>query len=140
MTVGGHLAYLPQNLTLDTGLRVEDALGHRRAAYGAARDRGGRRRASEHFETVGDDWDVEERALATLGSLGLGEVGLDRTVGQLSGGETVLLRLAALLLERPDVLLLDEPTNNLDVFARRRLYDAVDSWRSGRARRRQPRP
>jgi len=52
-------------------------------------------------------------------------------VGQLSGGETVLLRLAALLLERPDVLLLDEPTNNLDVFARRRLYEAVESWRSG---------
>ncbi|CAM5582071.1 Vitamin B12 import ATP-binding protein BtuD [Streptomyces antimycoticus] len=84
-----------------------------------------------HFETIGDDWDVEERALATLGSLGLGDVELDRTVGHLSGGETVLLRLAALLLERPDVLLLDEPTNNLDLFARRRLYDAVDSWRSG---------
>ena len=49
----------------------------------------------------------------------------------MSGGETVLLRLAALLLERPDVLLLDEPTNNLDMFARRRLYEAVDSWRSG---------
>ncbi|MGW1097073.1 ABC-F family ATP-binding cassette domain-containing protein [Streptomyces sp. NPDC002455] len=130
VTVGGHLAYLPQNLTLDTGLRVEDALGitARRTALRAieAGDV-----ADEHFEAVGDDWDVEERALATLGSLGLGEVGLDRTVGQLSGGETVLLRLAALLLERPDVLLLDEPTNNLDVFARRRLYDAVESWRSG---------
>ncbi|MFE9722252.1 ABC-F family ATP-binding cassette domain-containing protein [Streptomyces sp. NPDC005794] len=130
VTVGGHLAYLPQNLTLDTGLRVEDALGitGRRTALRAieAGDV-----AEEHFETVGDDWDVEERALATLGSLGLGDVGLDRTVGQLSGGETVLLRLAALLLERPDVLLLDEPTNNLDVFARRRLYEAVESWRSG---------
>ncbi|MFJ8882414.1 ABC-F family ATP-binding cassette domain-containing protein [Streptomyces sp. NPDC102402] len=130
VTVGGHLAYLPQNLTLDTGLRVEDALGitERRTALRAieAGDV-----AEQHFETVGDDWDVEERALATLGSLGLGDVGLDRTVGQLSGGETVLLRLAALLLERPDVLLLDEPTNNLDVFARRRLYEAVETWRSG---------
>ncbi|WP_406463295.1 ATP-binding cassette domain-containing protein [Streptomyces sp. NBC_00111] len=130
VTVGGHLAHLPQNLTLDTGLRVEDALGiaERRTALRAieAGDV-----AERHFETVGDDWDVEERALATLGSLGLGDVGLDRTVGQLSGGETVLLRLAALLLERPDVLLLDEPTNNLDVFARRRLYEAVESWRSG---------
>ncbi|MFD5873134.1 ABC-F family ATP-binding cassette domain-containing protein [Streptomyces sp. NPDC060322] len=130
VTVGGHLAHLPQNLTLDTDLRVEDALGiaERRTALRAieAGDV-----AERHFETVGDDWDVEERALATLGSLGLGDVGLDRTVGQLSGGETVLLRLAALLLERPDVLLLDEPTNNLDVFARRRLYEAVESWRSG---------
>lgn len=130
VTVGGSLAYLPQNLTLDTELRVEAALGiaGRRAALRAVESGDV---ADEHFETIGDDWDVEERALATLGSLGLGGVGLDRTVGQLSGGETVLLRLAALLLERPDVLLLDEPTNNLDVFARRRLYEAVESWRSG---------
>ncbi|MEU8679155.1 ATP-binding cassette domain-containing protein [Streptomyces sp. NPDC048560] len=130
VSVTGSLAYLPQNITLDTSLRVDQALGvaERRAALRAieAGDVD-----EKHFETVGDDWDVEERALATLGSLGLAEAGLDRTVGELSGGETVLLRLAALLLERPEVLLLDEPTNNLDVFARRRLYDAVQSWRSG---------
>ncbi|WP_228994841.1 ABC-F family ATP-binding cassette domain-containing protein [Streptomyces sp. DH8] len=130
VTVGGNLAHLPQNITLDTSLRVDAALGiaERRAALRAI-EAGDVR--EEHFETVGDDWDVEERALATLGALGLGAVDLDRTVGRLSGGETVLLRLAALLLERPDVLLLDEPTNNLDLFARRRLYDAVDSWRTG---------
>ncbi|MEU5427826.1 ATP-binding cassette domain-containing protein [Streptomyces olivoreticuli] len=130
VTVGGSLAYLPQNVTLDTALRVDQALGiaGRRAALRAI-EAGDVR--EEYFGTVGDDWDVEERALATLGSLGLGGVELDRTVGQMSGGETVLLRLAALLLERPDVLLLDEPTNNLDLFARRRLYEAVDSWRSG---------
>jgi ATPase subunit of ABC transporter with duplicated ATPase domains len=130
VTVGGSLAYLPQNTTLDTTLRVDQALSiaERRTALRAieAGDV-----SEEHFETIGDDWDVEERALATLGSLGLGDVELDRTVGQLSGGETVLLRLAALLLERPEVLLLDEPTNNLDLFARRRLYEAVGSWRSG---------
>ncbi|NKI45233.1 ATP-binding cassette domain-containing protein [Streptomyces physcomitrii] len=130
VTVGGNLAHLPQDLTLDTGLRVEEALGiaDRRAALRAVESGDVR---EEHFETIGEDWDVEERALATLGSLGLGGLGLDRTVGEMSGGETVLLRLAALLLERPDVLLLDEPTNNLDLFARRRLYEAVDSWRSG---------
>ncbi|MDQ0795383.1 ATPase subunit of ABC transporter with duplicated ATPase domains [Streptomyces sp. B1I3] len=130
VTVGGTLAYLPQNLTLDTDLSVEAALGigERRAALRAIESGDV---SEKHFETIGDDWDVEERALATLGALGLGGIGLDRTVGQLSGGETVLLRLAALLLERPDVLLLDEPTNNLDVFARRRLYEAVESWRSG---------
>ncbi|MEU0633598.1 ATP-binding cassette domain-containing protein [Streptomyces sp. NPDC005989] len=130
VTVGGSLAHLPQNITLDTALRVDRALGiaERRDALRAieAGDVD-----EKHFETIGDDWDVEERALAALGSLGLGGIELDRPVGQLSGGETVLLRLAALLLERPDVLLLDEPTNNLDVFARRRLYEAVDSWRSG---------
>ncbi|MFD5189489.1 ABC-F family ATP-binding cassette domain-containing protein [Streptomyces sp. NPDC058357] len=130
VTISGSLAHLPQNITLDTTLRVDRALGiaERRDALRAIESGDVDER---HFETIGDDWDVEERALATLGSLGLGGIELDRTVGQLSGGETVLLRLAALLLERPDILLLDEPTNNLDAFARRRLYEAVDSWRSG---------
>ncbi|MEU2877684.1 ABC-F family ATP-binding cassette domain-containing protein [Streptomyces sp. NPDC007070] len=125
--VAGEVGYLPQNVTLGTGLRVDEALGiaARRAALHAIEAGDA---AEEHFETVGDDWDVEERALATLGELGLGHIGLDRTVGEVSGGESVLLRLAALLLRRPDVLLLDEPTNNLDLYARRRLYAAVAAW------------
>ncbi|WP_336109861.1 ABC-F family ATP-binding cassette domain-containing protein [Streptomyces sp. PTD9-10] len=125
--VTGEVGCLPQNVTLDTTLRVDEALGiaGRRAALHAI-EAGDVSEA--HFETVGDDWDVEERALATLGELGLGHIGLDRTVGEVSGGESVLLRLAALLLRRPDVLLLDEPTNNLDLYARRRLYAAVASW------------
>ncbi|WP_215454159.1 ABC-F family ATP-binding cassette domain-containing protein [Streptomyces sp. ATCC 21386] len=125
--VAGEIGYLPQNVTLDTALRVDEALGiaDARAALHAieAGDV-----AEEHFAAIGDDWDVEERALATLGGLGLGHVDLDRTIGEVSGGESVLLRLAALLLRRPDVLLLDEPTNNLDLYARRRLYDAVAAW------------
>lgn len=127
LKAAGEIGYLPQNVTLDTALRVDQALGiaDRRAALHAieAGDV-----AEEHFETVGDDWDVEERALVTLGELGLGHIGLDRTVGEVSGGESVLLRLAALLLRRPDILLLDEPTNNLDLYARRRLYQTVASW------------
>ncbi|MFF7765431.1 ABC-F family ATP-binding cassette domain-containing protein [Streptomyces massasporeus] len=125
--VAGEVGYLPQNVTLDTALRVDEALGiaARRAALHAIESGD----VSEtHFETVGDDWDVEERALATLGELGLGHIELDRTIGEVSGGESVLLRLAALLLRRPEVLLLDEPTNNLDLYARRRLYAAVQSW------------
>ncbi|WP_416481703.1 ABC-F family ATP-binding cassette domain-containing protein [Streptomyces sp. CL12] len=125
--VMGDVGHLPQNVTLDTALRVDRALGiaEQRAALHAieAGDV-----SEKHFETVGDDWDVEERALVTLGELGLGHIGLDRTVGEVSGGESVLLRLAALLLRRPDVLLLDEPTNNLDLYARRRLHQAVAAW------------
>ncbi|TPQ16411.1 ABC-F family ATP-binding cassette domain-containing protein [Streptomyces sporangiiformans] len=125
--VAGEVGHLPQNVALDTGLRVDEALdiAAKRAALHAieAGDV-----SEEHFDVVGDDWDVEERALATLGELGLGHIELDRTIGELSGGESVLLRLAALLLRRPDVLLLDEPTNNLDVYARRRLYSAVEAW------------
>ncbi|MFF0965313.1 ABC-F family ATP-binding cassette domain-containing protein [Streptomyces sp. NPDC003703] len=123
----GEVGHLPQNVTLDTALRVDEALGiaARRSALHAIEAGDA---SEEHFETVGDDWDVEERALAALGELGLGHLGLDRTVGEVSGGESVLLRLAALLLRRPEVLLLDEPTNNLDLYARRRLYAAVSAW------------
>ncbi|MFD7886403.1 ABC-F family ATP-binding cassette domain-containing protein [Streptomyces bauhiniae] len=125
--VSGEVGLLPQNVTLDTALRVDQALGiaAKRAALHAIEAGDA---AEEHFEILDEDWDVEERALVTLGELGLGHIGLDRTVGEVSGGESVLLRLAALLLRRPDVLLLDEPTNNLDLYARRRLYAAVASW------------
>ncbi|MEV7199613.1 ABC-F family ATP-binding cassette domain-containing protein [Streptomyces griseoluteus] len=125
--VSGEIGLLPQNVTLDTALRVDEALGiaAKRAALHAIEAGDA---SEEHFETLDEDWDVEERALVTLGELGLGHIGLDRTVGEVSGGESVLLRLAALLLRRPDVLLLDEPTNNLDLYARRRLYAAVAGW------------
>ncbi|RII12280.1 putative ABC transporter ATP-binding protein YheS [Streptomyces sp. YIM 130001] len=123
----GDVGRLPQNVTLDTELRVDEVLGiaETRTALHAieAGDV-----AEEHFTAVGDDWDVEERAVAALDELGLGHIGLDRTIGEVSGGESVLLRLAALLLRRPAVLLLDEPTNNLDLYARRRLYSAVQAW------------
>lgn len=127
VSTAGTIGYLPQNATLDTALRVDEALGIRTARAALHAIEAGE--ATEaNFAAVGDDWDVEERALATLDQLGLARIGLDRTVGELSGGECVLLRLAALLLARPDVLLLDEPTNNLDLGARRRLYAAVESW------------
>lgn len=127
VSIAGTIGYLPQNLILDTALRVDEALGiHATRAALHAIEAGEATEAN--FAAVGDDWDVEERALATLDSLGLARIGLDRTVGELSGGECVLLRLAALLIARPDVLLLDEPTNNLDLRARRRLYAAVESW------------
>ncbi|MGP3689407.1 ABC-F family ATP-binding cassette domain-containing protein [Streptomyces sp. IBSNAI002] len=127
LSVAGRIGYLPQNITLDTALRVDEALGIRTARAALHAIEAGE--ATEaNFAAVGDDWDVEERALATLDQLGLARIGLDRTVGELSGGECVLLRLAALLLARPDVLLLDEPTNNLDLRARGRLYAAVESW------------
>ncbi|KPI33159.1 ABC transporter related protein [Actinobacteria bacterium OV450] len=127
VAVAGTIGYLPQSVTLDTALRVDEALGiHATRAALHAIEAGEATEAN--FAAVGDDWDVEERALATLDQLGLARIGLDRTVGELSGGECVLLRLAALLLARPDVLLLDEPTNNLDLRARRRLYAAIESW------------
>ncbi|MEV5499056.1 ABC-F family ATP-binding cassette domain-containing protein [Nonomuraea fuscirosea] len=127
VSVQGVAGYLPQNLPLGATRTVSDLLeiSRTRAALHAIEAGDA---AEENFAAVGDDWDVEERARAELDRLGLPHVGLDRTVGTLSGGETVMVALAARLLKRPDVLLLDEPTNNLDLDARRRLYDAVSAW------------
>jgi ATPase subunit of ABC transporter with duplicated ATPase domains len=130
ITTAGEVAYLPQQLPLDTARTVADLLGisGRRAALAAitAGDADPR-----HFATIGDDWDIEARAVETLHRLrilpGADEV-LDRPVGTLSGGETMLTAVAGLLLRRADITLLDEPTNNLDARARAVLYDAVDAW------------
>ncbi|HVU92548.1 MAG TPA: ABC-F family ATP-binding cassette domain-containing protein [Jatrophihabitans sp.] len=130
VTPAGSVAYLPQQLPLQRARTVADLLGiaTQRAALAAitAGDA-----APEHFAAVGDDWDVEPRAVETLARLGLAARGddvLDRPVGTLSGGEAVLCGIAGLLLRRADITLLDEPTNNLDATARDRLYAAIDSW------------
>ncbi|MEU8136615.1 ABC-F family ATP-binding cassette domain-containing protein [Streptodolium elevatio] len=127
VTAVGEVGYLPQHLPLDADRRVEDVLGIAATRQALLAIESGDV-DERHFETVGDDWDVEERARAELDRLGLPHVDLDRTVGTLSGGESVLLGLAALLLRRPEVLLLDEPTNNLDRSARERLYTAVGGY------------
>jgi ATPase subunit of ABC transporter with duplicated ATPase domains len=131
VSVAGEVGYLPQDLTHDRARRVDDLLGIgtvRRALHALDAGAGDPATVEAALADIGDQWDAEERAVAELDRLGLPASVLDRTVGELSGGEVVRIGVARLLLRRPDVLLLDEPTNNLDAGARARLYDVLGSW------------
>ncbi|MFF9128256.1 ribosomal protection-like ABC-F family protein [Streptomyces sp. NPDC014889] len=127
VSVAGTLGYLPQTLPLASDLTVAEVLDV--AAIIQAIDAVESGDVDEkHFITIGDDWDIEERTRAQLDRLGLADLTLDRSLSTLSGGQVISLGFAAQLLKRPDVLLLDEPTNNLDVDARRGLYDALEDF------------
>ncbi|MDO5541536.1 MAG: ABC-F family ATP-binding cassette domain-containing protein [Eubacteriales bacterium] len=61
-----------------------------------------------------DFYMIDTKAEEIARALGLQEIGLDRDVTELSGGQRTKVLMAKLLLEKPDILLLDEPTNYLD--------------------------
>ena len=127
VAVSGTLGHLPQTLPLTGDLTVAEVLGVAPVIRAIDAVESGDV-TEEHFTTIGDDWDIEERTRAQLDRLGLTGLSLDRSLGTLSGGQVVSLGLAAQLLRRPDVLLLDEPTNNLDLDARHRLYDVLEDF------------
>ena len=127
VVLGGEVGYLPQSLTLDVGATAADLLGVR-AKLDALRSIESGDVDVRHFEALGDDWDITTRAGEALRSAGLAEEDLDRSVGELSGGEAILVAIAGLRLGAAPITVLDEPTNNLDRAARARLAEMVASW------------
>ena len=65
--------------------------------------------------TMHDFYMIDSKVEEVARALGLLELGLEKDVTDLSGGQRTKVLIGKLLLEKPDILLLDEPTNYLDV-------------------------
>ena len=83
--------------------------------------------ATDRFEALGGYQRIAEIE-SMLDQFGLGTVGYDRAVNELSGGQKTRAGLAALLASRPDLLILDEPTNHLDSSALDWLRDFLADY------------
>ena len=82
-----------------------------------------------------DFYSIDAKVEEVGRALGLTDIGLDRDVTDLSGGQRTKVLLGKLLLEKPDILLLDEPTNYLDVqhieWLKRDLQEYIAGIRDG---------
>ena len=133
--VGGvTVGYARQDVTVVRGQRVLDAVLEaagdvvaaeremrdleQRMATGDGRDVVLRRYAvlQDRFANAAG-YSIEARARKVLAGLGFDDEDMTADVATLSGGWTMRVALARLLLRTPDVLLLDEPTNHLDFAA-----------------------
>lgn len=61
----------------------------------------------ENFNTLDEDWNIEERIQAALESWGLGDKTASLPLCQLSGGEKTRVFLAGMEIHSPSVILLD---------------------------------
>lgn len=123
----GDVGYLAQTLTLAGDATIADLLGIH-GILGAIRAVESGDVAEAHFDTIGDDWDIESRADEALGRIGFAASDLDRRVSEVSGGEAMLIAITGLRIRRTAITLLDEPTNNLDRPTRARLAELIDEW------------
>ncbi|RKN75998.1 ABC-F family ATP-binding cassette domain-containing protein [Paenibacillus ginsengarvi] len=127
------VGYLDQHAVLQKGMSIRDAL---KTAFGylfgmEAEMNGLYEKMGEAtpeqlekmLEEVGtiqdtltnhDFYMIDAKVEEIARGLGLEDIGLERDVHDLSGGQRTKVLLAKLLLEKPDILLLDEPTNYLD--------------------------
>jgi ATP-binding cassette subfamily F protein 3 len=78
------------------------------------------------MEAIQDGRHVSDKtARDALGLMLFGNDDMPKTIEMLSGGEKARVRLAQLLVDKPNVLVLDEPTNHLDIASREALEGAL---------------
>lgn len=128
--VEGTIAYLPQNQHIDSELTVVRFLGFEEKINASQRIKQGSVDEND-FNTLDEDWNVEERLQQHLQSFGLQNIPYDRRLNLLSGGELTRLLLTKTFLSTADFVLLDEPTNHLDSIARQQLYAVINKWPAG---------
>ena len=133
------MAYLPQDLGLDREQTLAELCGISETLRALQAVESGEY-SPELYEVIGDNWDVEERTLATLATYGFTPATLvdrdnpeairslfTRDMRSFSGGEAVIAALASLMASDPEFILLDEPTNNLDSVAKAQLFTALEA-------------
>ena len=133
------MAYLPQDLGLDREQTLAELCGISETLRALQAVESGEY-SPELYEVIGDNWDVEERTLATLATYGFTPATLvdrdnpeairalfTRDMRSFSGGEAVIAALASLMVSDPEFILLDEPTNNLDSVAKAQLFTALEA-------------
>ena len=127
------VGYLDQHATLKKGMTIRDVLqsafedlfdmeAHMNDLYMQMSDENAdmdalMNEASELQDLLNahDFYTLDAKIDEVSRALGIFDLGLDKDVQELSGGQRTKILLAKLLLEKPDILLLDEPTNYLDV-------------------------
>ena len=132
------MAYLPQDLGLGREQTLAELCGIAETLQALQAVESGEY-SPELYEVIGDNWDVEERTLATLATYGFTPATLvdrdnpeairalfTRDMRSFSGGEAVIAALAALITSEPEFILLDEPTNNLDSVAKAQLFETLE--------------
>lgn len=135
-----HMAHLPQDLGLGRGQTLAELCGISEILQALQALESGEY-SPKLYETIGDNWDVEERILTTLAAYGFTpatQVDRDspeairalfaRDMRSFSGGEAVIAALASLMVSDPEFILLDEPTNNLDSSAEAQLFETLEAF------------
>ena len=139
LAVPERMAYLPQDLGLDREQTLAELCGISEILWALQAVESGEY-SPELYDTIGDNWDVEERTLTALATYGFTpgtQVDRDnpdtvralfaRQMHSFSGGEAVIAALASLMISDPEFILLDEPTNNLDSAAKAQLFTALEA-------------